>query len=93
MTLKERNKLYKRIHEKFGTDIQLIIAIEEMSELTKELTKIIRGYDRQNNIIEEIADVKIMIEQLELIFNCHDEVDIQMDSKLCNPKTEGRITK
>lgn len=91
MTLEERNKLYKRIHEKFGTDIQLIIAIEEMSELTKELTKTIRGYDRQVNIIEEIADVRIMIEQLELIFNCHDEVYKQMNSKLTNPKTQNKI--
>lgn len=91
MTLKERNKLYKRIWDKFGTDIQLIIAIEEMSELTKELSKIIRGYDRRTNVIEEIADVRIMIEQLEGIFNCHDEVYKQMDSKLNNPKTQNRI--
>ena len=93
MNKKERNRLYKRIHEKFGTKIQLIIAIEEMSELTKELTKTIRGYDRQENIIEEIADVRIMIEQLELIFDCHDEVSKQMDLKLFIPKTEDRITK
>lgn len=86
MNIEERNKIYKQIHEKFGIKIQLIIAIEEMSELTKELTKTIRGYDRQNNIIEEIADVRIMIEELEIIFDCHREVNEQMDSKLCSPK-------
>ena len=91
MTLKERNKIYKRIHEKFGTKIQLIVSIEEMSELTKELTKTIRGYDRRINIIEEIGDVRIMIEPLELIFDCHDKVDEQMHSELYNPKTENRI--
>ena len=90
MNRKERIKLYRRIHKKFGTDIQLVIAIEEMSELTKELTKTIRGYDRQENIIEEIADVRIMIEQLELIFDCYDEVDKQMNFKLTNPKTQNK---
>ena len=93
MNIEERKKLYKQIHEKYGIKIQIVIAIEEMSELTKELTKTLRGYDRQENIIEEIADVRIMIEQLELIFDCHDEVSKQMDLKLCNPKTGDRILK
>ena len=91
MNIQERNKLYKRIQEKFGTDIQLIIAIEEMSELTKELTKAIRGYDKQVNFIEEIADVRIMLEQSEIIFDCHNEVCKQIDLKLNNPKTQQKI--
>ena len=93
MNKKERNTAYNKIFKKYGTNIQLIIAIEEMSELTKELTKTIRGYDRRDNIIEEIGDVRIMIEELELIFNCHSEVCKQMDFKLCDSKTGNRIIK
>jgi uncharacterized protein YabN with tetrapyrrole methylase and pyrophosphatase domain len=57
----------------YGQEHQLTIAIEEMSELTKELCKSIRGYDsRRSNIIEEVADVTIMLEQIKLIFNIND---------------------
>ena len=81
MTLEERTTIYKKIFRK-KTKIQLIIAIEEMSELTKELTKTIRGHNRRNNIIEEIGDVRIMLEALEIIFDCRDEVSKQITFKL-----------
>ena len=93
MNREERNVLYKRIFEKYGTKIQLVIAMEEMSELTKELSKTIRCYNRRNSIIEEIADVRIVIEELELIFDCHDEVCKQIDYKLSDARTEERIVK
>ena len=93
MNLEERTILYKKIIEKYGTKIQLIIAIEEMSELTKALTKTIRGYAWQNNLIEEIADVRIMLDELELIFDCRTAVRKQIDSKLCDNCTEKRIIK
>lgn len=33
MNIEERNVLYKIVFEKYGTKIQLVIAMEEMSEL------------------------------------------------------------
>lgn len=42
------------------------MAIEEMSELTQALAHAFRG--RDHNVIEEIADVMIMCEQLSVIF-------------------------
>ncbi len=51
--------------------MQKVIAIEEMSELMQAISKDIRGighYNRQN-IIEEVADVKIMLQQLEYIYH------------------------
>ena len=91
MNLNERKVLYKKTIEEFGRDIQIVIAIEEMSELTKELTKVIRGYDRRNKLIEEIGDVKIMLETIEIIFDCENEVIKQIDSKTNNPKNRERI--
>lgn len=38
----ETKELYKMAMEKWGVDLQLIILIEEMSELTKEITKFLR---------------------------------------------------
>ena len=93
MNKTEREVIYKEIIEESGTDILLVIAIEEMSELTKELTKTIRGYRRRNEVIEEIGDVKIMLEELEIIFDCENEVEERIDFKLNDSETRRRITK
>ena len=66
----------------YGKESQVLIAIEEMSELTKELCKYFRRYDRRNEIIEEIADAEIMIEQLKCLFDIHTEVSNEIDYKL-----------
>ena len=66
----------------YGLDSQSLIAIEEMSELTKELCKNQRGYDRNKDIIEELADVSIMIEQLIALYECEKEVSDMIDYKV-----------
>ena len=52
------------------------MAIEEMSELTKELCKVFRSLEKianLENIREEIADCKIMLRQMEIIFGDVDD--------------------
>lgn len=63
----------ERAVETYGKDMQLNVAIEELSELIKELCKNKRGRDNRDNIIEEIADCYIMLEQLEVIFDIYAE--------------------
>ena len=55
----------KRALKVWGKDAQMLQVIEEMSELTKEILKNVNR--KKNNIaelIEETADVEIMLEQL-----------------------------
>lgn len=54
----------------YGSDAQMLMAIEEMSELTKAICKYFRSNDSRatESIIEEMADVKIMLAQLEIMF-------------------------
>lgn len=59
----------ERAIETYGKDMQLNVAVEELSELIKEICKSKRGNDNRENIIEEIADCYIMLEQLEIIFD------------------------
>lgn len=54
--------------ETYGKDMQLNVAIEEFSELIKEICKNKRGADNREAIIEEMADCYIMMEQLQIIF-------------------------
>jgi hypothetical protein len=57
-----------------GASTEVDVAIEEMSELTKELVKHRRGQRNILHIAEEIAHVEIMLEQLKVVFNCHNLV-------------------
>lgn len=58
----------KEVIEYYGAEHQLIVAIEELSELTKELTKALRGNPSRDRIIEETGDVQVVIPQIMEIF-------------------------
>lgn len=79
----------------YGEAHQIIKAIEEMSELTKELSRFMEGLlegtyvnhtdmrDRAKCLItEEMADVEVMLQQLKLIFNNEQAVNTVIDGKL-----------
>ena len=71
---RENDKLYEAAITHWGHEMQLDMAIEEMAELTKAICKVKRGknIDTLEAVTEEIADVEIMIEQLKVIFACHE---------------------
>lgn len=60
--------------DKYGEDQQIIVAIEELSELQKELTKHLRGEGNPKHIAEEMADVRIILSELGFIFNNFEKV-------------------
>lgn len=60
---------YEKAVETYGKDMQLNVAIEELSELIKEICKNKRGADNIDHITEELADCYIMMSQLEIIFD------------------------
>lgn len=70
------------IIEEYGKEHQCVVAMEELSELIKDLAKVSRGLSNVENIAENIADVRIMLMQLELIFDCTDKVLAYQDCKL-----------
>lgn len=49
----------------YGSENQVVVAIEELSELQKELCKLLRGKQDTEHIAEEIADVQIMLAQMQ----------------------------
>ena len=75
--------LYREAVETFGTPPQIIIAVEECSELIKELSKTLRGKNNVDSISEEIADVQIMLEQLKIIFGNEHSVNMWIMNKNC----------
>jgi len=66
---------------KWGPELQADMAIEECSELIQAICKRKRGYPDEDNLIEEIADVCIMMDQLKLMFGI-DKVEEAIVKKL-----------
>lgn len=84
-------EILQKAIDTYGVESQIDVCIEEMSELTKALIK-----DKRNdsisvaewkslvwkNIVEEIADVEIMLTQMKMIFNCKEDVESQIEFKI-----------
>jgi hypothetical protein len=73
---------YKKIIDKFGVEKQIIVAIEELSELQKALCKHLREKGDILAITEEMADVYIMLEQLEFIFSNSRQLEDMKEMKI-----------
>jgi hypothetical protein len=59
-----------RLINKFGKPAQVLQAIEEMSELIKELLKNVnRGEKNRDKILEEHVQVKFALEQIEEMYS------------------------
>lgn len=72
---------------KWGAGMQTVMVFEEMAELQKELCKSLRGQDNRGYIAEEIADVRIMLDQMVILHDCAEDVDTWRKVKL------GRLEK
>lgn len=65
----KRIEIYKKITEHFGEEKQVIKYLEELAELQTACCKVRLGEIRtvDNQFLEELADVEIMVKQMELI--------------------------
>lgn len=86
------------IAEHYGYDSQSRQLIEEMAELTVAINKLWRvekfcdrknimdvkgfSYPEVKEIIEEIADVEIMLSQIKYLLDCNDEVKQEKERKI-----------
>lgn len=60
----EKKELYSETISKWGVDAQFWMITEECSELLNAIAKYKRGREKSSAILEELADVSIMIEQM-----------------------------
>lgn len=80
--IKENKDILEMLKDK-GDQINKIISIEELSELQKEICKDLRGYERRNEIKEEICDVYICLQLLKKIYNFSDkELEEEYNKKM-----------
>lgn len=86
----ERNRVYEELLYKNGQELQSTVAIEEMAEVIKEITKAKRGKLRREQLAEEVADALIVLEQIGNMFNINDSISSWMDYKIAELKREVR---
>ena len=83
MSETNETELYKRALKTWGKGPQMMQVVEEMAELTKELMKNInRNKDNIDEIIEEAADVEIMLGQLKCCYNISEQIANYKANKL-----------
>jgi len=82
ITYPEREKIYQEAIEVNGAEVQLIVALEELSEAQKEICKILRGQGSRDHLAEEVADATIVLEQVRLLLNINALTCQKMDEKM-----------
>lgn len=91
MTIRMK-KLCARAVGKWGSDRQILKAVEKFAELIDAIMQYRKGssvewdvtdqYRRLGNLIGEIADAEIMLSQLRGMFNAGGQIDQVVQSKL-----------
>lgn len=82
------NEILKKTIEKNGITVQSMIAMEECAELAQAVSKCLRSkemipIERREHLIEEMADVLIVIEQLKIVYHItDDELNCWVESKV-----------
>lgn len=82
VSYEERTVVYNTALLIYGKSNQLVVALEELSEVQKEICKAMRGDTDLEHLAEEIADATIMLEQVRLIYGVNDMVCQKMDEKI-----------
>ena len=77
-----KKDVYNKAKKVYGIDAQVTKAVEELAELQKELCKFLLDDSNIKNIAEETADVKIMIDQIELMLEIKEEVKAFKKAKI-----------
>lgn len=67
---------------RYGYKAQMIVAIEELSELQKEICKHLRGEENREKLSEEMADAEIMMAQLKIMLSNAGAVETWKGAKL-----------
>lgn len=75
----KKKSIYKKALEKWGKEAQINMVYEEAGELITAISQFIRGRVDINDVIDEIVDIKLMIEQFCFMYNIKKEDKIKRE--------------
>lgn len=73
------------IAKKNGKEVISVVAIEECSELQKEITKMMRERGNKMNLLEEMADVYICLAELRQCYGIITQTDLAFEANVSQP--------
>lgn len=80
--ISQKEKLQKII-DHYGHRSQKEMLFEEFAELQKEVCKELRGKGNKDHIAEELADVYLMLQQLQLMYGITDgKIELEVQKKI-----------
>lgn len=86
----EKRIIYEKAIRYYGEEHQIAKATEEIGELLTEIGRYMAGERNWPDLLGELADVKIMLEQMQLILGfSFDDVEDKVTYKL--GRLEGRM--
>lgn len=71
--------LLQQATDMWGEESQMLLAIEECGELIAVLSQYMRGRKTKADVIEEIADVSLVMRQLRLLFGQNEVTLIEIN--------------
>ena len=83
-----KDQIYRKALLAWGRGSQMDMLVEECAELIQALQKFNHRHGESINVIEELADVEIMCEQMRLIFS-PEKIDTVKELKLA--RLEGKL--
>ena len=81
MTEREK-EIFQKAVNLWGEQSQTLMLFEEMAELQKAILKYWRDVGSFGDVVEEIADVRIMLDQIELMLGCSADVQYEREKKI-----------
>lgn len=77
-------KMLKRIADHYGLDHQLLKLAEECSELSAAACRFSadRSEDKLDNLLEEAADVLVMLAQISHLLDCETHLQLVAEQKI-----------
>ena len=73
----------QQIIDHYGHRLQKEMLFEEFAELQKEVCKELRNKGDKQHIAEEVADVYVILQQLQLMYGISDEkVELEVQKKI-----------
>lgn len=69
----EQERILRQNVQRNNTTEELVVIMEELAELSQQISKKIRGKEDKMHLLEEIADVYICLEELKILEHFTDE--------------------
>ena len=85
-----KQEILEKAIQTWGKQAQVLMVLEEMAELQKEILKNInREKNNISELVDEVTDVEIMLTQLKMIYGIENAVETHLPEKL--EKIEKRL--